>query len=102
VLEAGYWGAYRDFYRWGSIFKGAWTKDRFMGKLRHVAYAGGWKKFEPLWDWVIQARRAGNLLPFLEAILAGFGQQPAGLEVKAESRIERVGGANTLPGNKPA
>ncbi|MCB0156196.1 MAG: hypothetical protein KDF65_15475, partial [Anaerolineae bacterium] len=30
---------------------------------------------EPLWDWVIRARRASNMLPALEAILAGFGQQ---------------------------
>ena len=22
-----------------------------------------WKKCEPLWDWVIRARRVGNLLP---------------------------------------
>ena len=28
--------------------------------LRHVAYAAGWKKFEPLWDLVIRARRAGD------------------------------------------
>ena len=26
-LEAGYWRAYRDFYRWGSIFRGAMTKE---------------------------------------------------------------------------
>ncbi len=77
-LEAGYWRAYRDFYRWGSIFKGAWTKEHFLGKLRHVGYAGGWKKFEPLWDWVIRARRAGSMLPALETILSGFGKHSAG------------------------
>ena len=26
TLEAGYWRAYRDFYRWSSIGRGAWTK----------------------------------------------------------------------------
>jgi radical SAM superfamily enzyme YgiQ (UPF0313 family) len=56
-LESGYWRAYRDFYRWGSIFRGAWTKDTLKGRLRHAAYAGGWKKFEPLWDLVIRTRR---------------------------------------------
>jgi radical SAM superfamily enzyme YgiQ (UPF0313 family) len=101
-LETSYWRAYRDFYRWGSIFKGARTKASVTGKLRHVAYAGGWKKFEPMWDWVIRVRRAGNMLPFLEAILAGFGPQPAGLEVNVGSDVERVGKTNTLPGNKPA
>ncbi len=73
-LEDGYWKAYRDFYRWGAIFKGATSKDHLLGQLRHLAYAGGWKKFEPVWDWVIRAKRVTYLLPFLETILTGFGQ----------------------------
>ena len=86
VLEQGYWRAYRDFYRWGSIVKGAWTKETLAGKLRHAAYAGGWKKFEPLWDWVIRARRASKMLPLLETILAGFGQHSA--QKKNGSQLE--------------
>ena len=74
TLEAGYWWAYRHFYRWEAIFKGAWAKESFTGKLRHVAYAGGWKKFEPLWDWVIRAKRVNRSLPLLETVLAGFGR----------------------------
>ena len=73
VLEAGYWRAYREFYRWGSIFKGAATHTRPIDQLRHVAYAGGWKKFEPLWDIVIRAKRVPQTLPLLENILSGFG-----------------------------
>ncbi|HVQ29629.1 MAG TPA: radical SAM protein [Vicinamibacteria bacterium] len=68
-LEAGYWRAYRDFYRWGSILRGASTKPEWSGGLRHFAYAAGWKKFEPLWDWVIRARRVTRMLPVLEAVL---------------------------------
>src|SRR6266542_3523909 len=68
-LEAGYWRAYRDFYRWRSIFRGAATKPTWPGRLRHFAYAGGWKKFEPLWDWVIRARKVSRALPLLEAVL---------------------------------
>jgi radical SAM superfamily enzyme YgiQ (UPF0313 family) len=75
TLEAGYWQSYRDFYRWGSIFKGAWTKETLGSRLRHVAYAGGWKKCEPLWDWVIRAKRVSSTLPLLETVLAGFGGQ---------------------------
>ncbi len=75
VLEAGYWRAYDDFYRWGSIFKAAWAKERWPGRLRHVAYAGGWKKFEPLWDWVIRAKRVSNMLPMLETVLEGLGKR---------------------------
>ncbi|MEO6724218.1 MAG: radical SAM protein [Blastocatellia bacterium] len=77
TLEAGYWRAYRDFYSWSSISRGAWTKPEWSGRLRHLSYAAGWKKFEPVWDWVIRAKRAGNLLPALETILAGFGKHPA-------------------------
>jgi radical SAM superfamily enzyme YgiQ (UPF0313 family) len=75
TLESGYWRAYRDFYRWGSIFRGAATKGYGFGALRHVAYAGGWKKFEPAWDAVIRLRRLRYLLPVLETILAEFGRK---------------------------
>jgi radical SAM superfamily enzyme YgiQ (UPF0313 family) len=68
-LEAGYWRAYRDFYRWGAIARGASGHDAIVSGLKHFAYAAGWKKFEPLWDLVIRARRAGMILPVLEAIL---------------------------------
>jgi radical SAM superfamily enzyme YgiQ (UPF0313 family) len=77
TLEAGYRRAYREFYRWGAIIKGASTKDRWPERLRHIGYAAGWKKFEPVWDWVIRARRAGQMLPVLEGILTGFGTHPA-------------------------
>jgi hypothetical protein len=46
-LEAGYYRAYRDFYRWGSILRGARTHAGVTRGLRHAAYAAGWKKFEP-------------------------------------------------------
>jgi len=72
ALEAGYWHAYREFYRWRNILEGSKAHDGITNQLRHIAYAGGWKKFEPMWDWVIRAKRVTNLLPVLEAVLAGF------------------------------
>jgi hypothetical protein len=81
-LEEGYWNAYRDFYRWSSIFNSASTKNTLAGKLRHVAYAAGWKKFEPLWDFIIRMKRVTRMLPVLESVLNGFdanedkGNQP--------------------------
>ena len=84
ALEAGYWRAYRDFYRWGSIFQGASTKTTVTGKLRHIAYAGGWKKFEPLWDWVIRAKRATRMLPVLETVLSGFGTVKPDIEAEPQ------------------
>jgi radical SAM superfamily enzyme YgiQ (UPF0313 family) len=77
VLEAGYGRAYREFYRWTSIARGAWTHASMPGRLRHLAYAAGWKKFEPLWDRVIRTKRVGTMLPLLEGILDEFGGRPA-------------------------
>jgi hypothetical protein len=77
ALERGYWKAYRDFYKWGSILRGAAAHGSLLAALRHAAYAAGWKKFEPLWDFVIPAKRAGTMVPALEAILSEFGKRPA-------------------------
>ena len=74
-LEAGYWQAYKDFYRWGSIVRGAGRKHTWSGQLRHIAYAAGWKKFEPLWDFIIRLRRVTRMLPLLETILSEFGKR---------------------------
>lgn len=73
-LERGYQWAYREFYRWNSIARGAAVHGQLLPALRHAAYAAGWKKFEPLWDLVIRAKRTAMMLPVLEGILAGFGQ----------------------------
>jgi radical SAM superfamily enzyme YgiQ (UPF0313 family) len=75
-LEDGYRGAYRDFYRWGSLFRGARAHDTVFAGVRHLAYAAGWKKFEPAWDLLIRAKRAGLMLPVLETILSEFGTRP--------------------------
>jgi radical SAM superfamily enzyme YgiQ (UPF0313 family) len=77
ALEEGYWRAYKDFYRWSNILRGAATKPTLRDGARHAAYSGGWKKLEPMWDWVIRAKRVSNLLPVLENVLAGFGKHPS-------------------------
>jgi radical SAM superfamily enzyme YgiQ (UPF0313 family) len=89
ALESGYWRAYRDFYRWGSIFKGARTRAGWGERLRHLAYTGGWKKFEPLWDFIIRAKRVANMLPMLEAVLAGFGRYTPQKKAKAALTVGR-------------
>jgi hypothetical protein len=77
ALEAGYWRAYRTFYQWESILRGAWTHAGWGDRARHVAYAGGWKKMEPAWDLIIRARRASSMLPVLESVLSAFGHHAA-------------------------
>lgn len=94
TLETGYWSAYQSFYRWSAIFQAAWTKPDLPGKLRHLAYSGGWKKAEPLWDWVIRHGRLPRFLPVLETVLGGLDMftraasdrlsHPAGSEAQAQ------------------
>jgi radical SAM superfamily enzyme YgiQ (UPF0313 family) len=83
-LDSGYWRAYRNFYRWGSILRGSMTKDTLFGRLRHLAYATGWKKFEPLWDFIIRMRQVGYMLPVLETILTEFGRRQSSLRKIAD------------------
>jgi radical SAM superfamily enzyme YgiQ (UPF0313 family) len=71
-LEAGYWRAYRDFYRWSAIWRGAAAKEDWTGRIRHFGYAAGWKKFEPLWDFVIRAKQVASMRPLLERVLLGI------------------------------
>jgi len=96
-LEAGYWRAYEDFYRWGSVLKGAWQKESWPGRLRHFAYAAGWKKFEFLWNFVIRTKQVASMLPVLESILEDFGKlrstsDSAGLAREPQSHVSGPAG----------
>ncbi len=82
ALEQGYWRAYRTFYQWRSIARGAAAHDSVLAGVRHAAYAAGWKKFEPLWDLVIRAKQAGMMLPVLETILSEFGTRKTNAGLK--------------------
>jgi radical SAM superfamily enzyme YgiQ (UPF0313 family) len=73
-LLSGYRRAYRSFYSWGSILRSARTHASRPQQARHLAYAGGWKRFERFWDLVIRARRVNGMLPLLEATLDAFGR----------------------------
>jgi radical SAM superfamily enzyme YgiQ (UPF0313 family) len=75
TLEEGYWRSYRDFYRWSSIFRGAWTKEKGADRLRHLSYTGAWKKAEPVWDFLIRCKKVNQLLPMLESVLDSFGHR---------------------------
>jgi len=88
-LEEGYGRAYRDFYRWGALLRGAWTKPLWAGRLRHLAYAGAWKKFEPLWDVIIRAKQVNRVLPFLEAVLDHFHHQEKANQNATAERARR-------------
>jgi radical SAM superfamily enzyme YgiQ (UPF0313 family) len=86
TIETGYWRAYREFYRWSNIIQSSKAHLGRTRQLRHIAYAGGWKKLEPMWDWAIRVKRVTNLLPVLEAVLAGFNLPAA---KKDENAVEK-------------
>jgi hypothetical protein len=69
-LKAGYDSAYEQFYRWSAVIRSSLFHGTTKHKLKHFFYAGGWKKFEPVWNAVIQMRRLGLMTPLLEAILS--------------------------------
>jgi radical SAM superfamily enzyme YgiQ (UPF0313 family) len=69
-LEAGYHRAYRDFYTWKNIFRGSVKHESLKHVAKHFLYAGGWKKFEALWNLVIKTHQLAHMLPMLESILS--------------------------------
>ena len=74
-LKRGYDWAYRSFYSWQNIVKASLGHDTFKHQLKHFAYAGGWKKFEPLWNFLIKSEGLNKMLPLLEAILSKAGKR---------------------------
>ena len=69
-LENGYHRAYSEFYSWSNILKSSFNHEAHKHKLKHLLYAGGWKKFEAVWNFIIKTRNLNNMLPLLESILA--------------------------------
>ena len=73
-LENGYARAYESFYRWSNIFKAAGVHDSVVQQARHLAYTIGWKKCEKLWAMIVKSHQVRRMIPLLESILGGFGQ----------------------------
>lgn len=69
-LKAGYDWAYKEFYSWSNILKSSMNHDSVKHILKHFFYTGGWKKFEPLWNFVIKTEGLNKMLPLLESLLS--------------------------------
>lgn len=69
-LKQGYEWAYKSFYSWSNIAKASMQHESLRHKLKHFAYAGGWKKFEPAWNFLIKTGALNKTLPVLEAVLS--------------------------------
>ena len=69
-LEAGYDWARRRFYTWPSIAKAALAHPLIGQQVKHFVYSSAWKKFEPVWDLAIRAKRLALARPALETVLS--------------------------------
>jgi hypothetical protein len=102
ALKAGYDWAYREFYRWGAIARAALHHGTVKHQAKHFFYAAGWKKFEPLWDWMIRARQLNHMTPLLEAVLSRVtsgkgGAAPAAAELLPILSQERMADVKLQP-----
>lgn len=86
-LKDGYERAYRDFYGWRDIARASLVHQSGKHRAKHFFYAAGWKKFEPLWNFMIKTERLARMTPVLEAVLA-----------KVTSRLGKASCPATAPG----
>lgn len=75
-LKEGYDYAYRSFYSWSNIAKASMQHNQLKHKLKHFAYAAGWKKFEPIWNFIIKTKGLNAALPLLESVLSKVKSSP--------------------------
>jgi radical SAM superfamily enzyme YgiQ (UPF0313 family) len=69
-LKTGYDRAYKDFYRWNAIVRASLFHGSLKHQAKHFFYTSGWKKFEPLWNFMIQMKRLNMMTPLLEGVLS--------------------------------
>lgn len=68
-LKRGYDWAYSEFYRWSNIWRACRHDDTLEHRTAHLLYTGGWKKLEPLWNFLIRTGALNASLPLLENLL---------------------------------
>lgn len=88
-LEEGYWWAYKQFYSLPNIMKGVLNHDSMRHSIKHLAYAIGWKKMEPLWKMIIHAGQLTQMRPILETILSKskYKQEPISQSIVNEKEV---------------
>jgi len=99
ALKRGYDWAYGEFYRWASILRGSLRHGTLKHQAKHFFYAAGWRKFEPLWDWLIRARQLTRMTPLLEAILSRVTAADA--EAQPAAKLQRVADDLSVVSSRP-
>jgi radical SAM superfamily enzyme YgiQ (UPF0313 family) len=101
-LEAGYWWAYKEFYRWRSIVRAGAHHATWAGRAQSIFYSAAWKKLEPLWDALIRFRQLRRTRPALEAVLASASSAPVPATVEAcEIRSTPWASCSSTPALRP-
>jgi radical SAM superfamily enzyme YgiQ (UPF0313 family) len=88
-LKNGYDWAYEHFYTWSNIARASYAHDSVKHMVKHFTYAGGWKKFEGLWNFVIKTRQLNSMRPLLEAILSK-------VRITSSSKPEKISGPELI------
>jgi len=68
-LKQGYDKAYQDFYKWSNILSSAKVQLNIQDIVRQFSYSAGWKKLEPLWNFLVQSGSLPYARKVLESIL---------------------------------
>ncbi len=102
ALKDGYDWACREFYRWSSIWTAASAHGTFTHQVKHLAYAAGWKKFEPGWNFVIKIHRLGWMTPILEGVLSHATRADGGGDVSFSPDAKEIAGALSLGAGRVA
>ena len=89
-LKDGYDWAYKEFYTWENILKASLNHDTLKHQAKHLMYAGGWKKFEPLWNFLIKTKGLNNMLPILESILSKVKTGSSQQLILPESNLDTI------------
>lgn len=85
-LKEGYDQAYRDFYRWTSILQASLFHGSLKHQAKHFFYTSGWKKFEPLWNMMIQMKKLNLMTPLLEGVLSKITGQTTEISTNDEEQ----------------
>jgi radical SAM superfamily enzyme YgiQ (UPF0313 family) len=74
-LKVGYDRSYEQFYKWSSIVKASLFHGSTKHQMKHFFYTSGWKKFESVWNFVIQMKKLDLMTPLLEGVLSKITNQ---------------------------
>lgn len=88
TLKEGYNASYSQFYQWNNIAKSSLFHGSLKHQLKHFCYTSGWKKFEPLWNLVIQMKRLNLMTPLLESVLSDVTHPADNQKPEAPIRIQ--------------